>query len=30
MIVDMENTTAASIEKKLNELRDENGVVTPG
>ncbi|WP_229577539.1 glucose-6-phosphate dehydrogenase assembly protein OpcA [Kocuria rhizophila] len=30
MIVDMENTTAASIEKKLNELRDENGVVTLG
>ncbi|RKQ36457.1 glucose-6-phosphate dehydrogenase assembly protein OpcA [Kocuria tytonis] len=26
----MENTTAAKIEKKLNELRDENGVVTLG
>ena len=30
MIVDMENTTAAKIEKKLNQLRDENGVVTLG
>ncbi|WP_240625025.1 glucose-6-phosphate dehydrogenase assembly protein OpcA [Kocuria tytonicola] len=30
MIVDMENTTAARIEKKLNQLRDENGVVTLG
>lgn len=30
MIVQMENTTAAKIEKKLNQLRDENGVVTLG
>ncbi|MGX0670202.1 glucose-6-phosphate dehydrogenase assembly protein OpcA [Kocuria marina] len=30
MIVQMEDTTAAKIEKKLNQLRDENGVVTLG
>ena len=30
MIVDMENTTAAGIAKKLNELREANGVVALG
>lgn len=30
MIVQMENTTTSTIEKKLHSLRDENGVVTLG
>lgn len=30
MIVQMENTTVSQIEKKLRQLRDENGVVTLG
>ena len=30
MIVSMENTTTSAIDKKLNQLRDQHGVVTLG